>query len=70
MAHKTNGLKNFFKSVYNQLPISDELFADAARAARGDASPISDTRGSAAYRKDLIAVLVERALKRAAGRIG
>ncbi len=48
---------------------SDELFADAARAARGDASPISDTRGSAAYRKDLIAVLVERALKRAAGRI-
>jgi len=50
--------------------ISDELFADAARAARGDASPISDTRGSAAYRKDLIAVMVERALKRAAGRIG
>ena len=50
--------------------ISDELFADAARAARGDASPISDTRSSAAYRKDLIAVLVERALKRAASRIG
>ncbi len=50
--------------------VSDELFADAARAARGDASPISDTRGSAAYRKDLISVLVERALKRAAGRIG
>jgi CO/xanthine dehydrogenase FAD-binding subunit len=49
--------------------ISDELLTDAARAARGDASPISDTRGSAAYRKDLIAVLVERALKRAASRI-
>ena len=49
--------------------ISDDLFAAAARAAQGDASPISDTRGSAEYRKDLIAVLVERALKRAADRI-
>ncbi len=46
------------------------LFNEAGFAAQGNATPISDTRGSAAYRKDLIAVLVARALTRAAERIG
>lgn len=49
--------------------LSAELFQKAGAAAQDDATPISDTRGSAAYRKDLIAVLVERALQRAADRI-
>lgn len=46
------------------------LFHEAGVAAQSDATPISDTRASAGYRKDLIAVLVERALTRASERIG
>lgn len=39
-----------------------KAFKAAGLAAEGDATPISDTRGSADYRRDLIAVLVRRAL--------
>jgi CO/xanthine dehydrogenase FAD-binding subunit len=41
---------------------SDALFSEAGRLAAQDARPISDTRGSAEYRRRLVAVLVERAL--------
>jgi CO/xanthine dehydrogenase FAD-binding subunit len=47
---------------------SPDLFAEAAKAARGDAKPIDDFRGGADYRLDLTEVLVERALTTACER--
>ena len=38
------------------------LLEEAGRLAAGDARPISDTRGSADYRRSLVAVLTARAL--------
>ncbi|MBS0241230.1 MAG: xanthine dehydrogenase family protein subunit M [Proteobacteria bacterium] len=43
----------------------DALIAEAGRVASSEAKPISDTRGSADYRRHLIKVLTERALTRA-----
>jgi len=45
-----------------------ERFAEAARTARGEARPIDDFRGSAAYRLDLVEALVTRALEKALAR--
>jgi carbon-monoxide dehydrogenase medium subunit len=41
---------------------SRALFEEAGRTAAADARPISDTRGSADYRRKLVAVLTARAL--------
>jgi carbon-monoxide dehydrogenase medium subunit len=43
--------------------ISDELIKKAAQAAADEARPISDVRGSASYRKEMVRVLTKRALK-------
>ena len=45
--------------------ITSEAMAEAGRIAVGDAKPINDFRASAAYRRDLIAVLTKRALEAA-----
>lgn len=43
----------------------DESFARAAQAAAADARPIDDHRGSAEYRRDMVAVLCRRCLAQA-----
>lgn len=49
---------------------STAAFADAGQRAAAEAKPISDTRGSADYRRDLVAVLTRRALADCAERLG
>lgn len=41
---------------------SDEIFAEAAKKAMDDASPIDDIRGGAAYRREMVRVLTKRTL--------
>jgi carbon-monoxide dehydrogenase medium subunit len=47
---------------------SDELIAEAARLAAQAAEPKEDQRGSAAYKKDVVRVFVQRGLKTALAR--
>lgn len=49
---------------------SDELFAVAGATSAEEALPISDLRGSAAFRRELVAVLTRRALHEATSRTG
>ena len=49
-------------ALIGQAP-SDELFAEAARLAADAAEPKDDIRGSAAYKKDLVRVFVQRGLR-------
>ena len=49
-------------------PPSDELFAHAAGLAAAATAPVSDQRGSAAYKRHVAGVLTERVLARAAAR--
>ena len=46
------------------------LLEEAGRLAAADARPISDTRGSADYRRSLVAVLTARALGDCCGQLG
>jgi CO/xanthine dehydrogenase FAD-binding subunit len=46
-------------------PIDDAAIARAAAAAQAAAQPISDMRGAAEYRRQLVGVLVKRALETA-----
>jgi aerobic carbon-monoxide dehydrogenase medium subunit len=47
---------------------TDEVFAEAGRLAAGAAEPNDDLRGSAAYKKDVVRVFVQRGLKTAVQR--
>lgn len=44
---------------------SEGVFRAAGQAARGEVDPLTDHRGSAAYKREMVAVMVERALTRA-----
>jgi carbon-monoxide dehydrogenase medium subunit len=59
------------KLLVNARP-SDESFQRAATAAMAAAQPISDVRGSAEFRRELVGVLTKRSLQsareRASGR--
>ena len=48
----------------------EKILKEAARSAGGDACPIDDHRGSAAYRLRMVEILVERLLKSALKRAG
>jgi aerobic carbon-monoxide dehydrogenase medium subunit len=47
---------------------TDEVFAEAGRLAAAAAEPNDDLRGSAAYKKDVVRVFVQRGLKTAVQR--
>jgi carbon-monoxide dehydrogenase medium subunit len=49
-------------------PPSEALFAQAAALAAAGCDPVSDQRGSAAYKRHVAGVLVERVLRRASAR--
>jgi carbon-monoxide dehydrogenase medium subunit len=49
-------------------PPSEKLFEEAARIARQEAKPITDIRGTAGYRSELLEVLAKRALEEAFAR--
>ena len=50
-----------------QVPSADRLDA-AARLVQDAAQPFADTRGSVEYKRDLVRVLVGRAMQQAVGR--
>ncbi len=57
------------KTLLNAPP-NEEAFQRAAAAAMAAAQPISDVRGSAEFRRELVGVLTKRALQTARGRAG
>jgi carbon-monoxide dehydrogenase medium subunit len=50
-------------------PPSEDLYAEAGAIAAEHCTPVTDQRGSAAYKRHLAAELTRRALRRAVGRI-
>jgi CO/xanthine dehydrogenase FAD-binding subunit len=48
--------------------LDDRLIENVARTAAGESRPIDDHRASAEYRRDMVEVLVKRAIKQAIGR--
>ena len=49
-------------------PPSEELYAEAGAIAAGACTPVTDQRGSEAYKRHLAAELTRRALRRAVAR--
>jgi carbon-monoxide dehydrogenase medium subunit len=55
------------EAVLKGQKLDDNLIEKAARTAAGEARPIDDHRASAEYRRDMVEVLVRRAIKQAIG---
>jgi aerobic carbon-monoxide dehydrogenase medium subunit len=53
------------EAILRGAPATDDTITRAAAAAAQDCTPISDVRGSADYRRHLVSVLTERALRSA-----
>lgn len=53
------------EAVLRGQPVKAEALREAGEKAKGEVDPISDLRGSAAYKKEMAAVFVRRALERA-----
>ncbi len=53
------------ESMLRGKPIQDELITRVAQTAAEEAQPISDIRGSASYRKEIVEVLTNRAIRQA-----
>ena len=53
------------EAVLRGQPLRADGFAEAGEKAKGAVDPVSDFRGSAAYKKDMAAVFVRRALEKA-----
>lgn len=50
--------------------MSESMLEEAAKACMGEAKPIDDVRGTAEYRRDMVGVLVKRAMREAWRRSG
>lgn len=57
------------EAVLRGRPASEEAFKESASVARTEVDPISDIRGSAAYKADMVEVFVRRALEATHGRL-
>lgn len=55
------------EAVLKGQKLDDKLIKKAARTAAGESRPIDDHRASAEYRRDMVEVLVKRAIKQAIG---
>ena len=53
------------EAVLRGQPLKAEAFAEAGEKAKEAVDPVSDFRGSAAYKTDMAAVFVRRALEKA-----
>jgi carbon-monoxide dehydrogenase medium subunit len=58
------------ESLLEGSAISGNLIGEAAAAAARESKPLTDLRASAEYRRDMIVVLVGRALEQAFARAG
>jgi len=64
----TTGIPAVSRALHGRQP-SEELYAEAGAIAAEHCTPVTDQRGSAAYKRHLAAELTTRALRRAASRI-
>jgi carbon-monoxide dehydrogenase medium subunit len=64
----TTGIPAVSRAVRGRAP-SEDLYAEAGAIAADNCTPVSDQRGSAAYKRHLAAELTRRALRRAVDRV-
>jgi carbon-monoxide dehydrogenase medium subunit len=65
----TTGIPEVSRALRGRTP-SEDAYAEAGAIAARHCEPVTDQRGSAAYKRHLAAELTRRALRRAVDRIG